>query len=50
MSLVAFLHMLLNPALNTPQNISHVLLDITIMKPQYIQAETFKILLPDLIA
>jgi hypothetical protein len=50
MSLVAFLHMLLDPILNTPQDIRHVTLHVAVMKPQYIQAETFQILLPHLIA
>jgi hypothetical protein len=49
MSLVAFLHMLLDPILNASQDIRHVTLHIAVMKSQYIQAETFQILLPDLI-
>jgi hypothetical protein len=42
MSVVIFLHMLLNPILNTSQDIRHVTLHVVIMKPQYIQAETFQ--------
>ena len=49
MSLVVFLHMLLNPILNASQNIRHVMLHIAIMKSQDIQAELLQILLPDLI-
>jgi hypothetical protein len=50
MSLVAFLRVLLNPILNTSQDIRHVTLHVAVMKSQDIQAETFQIPLPDLIA
>lgn len=50
MSCGVFLYMLFNPILNAPQDICYVTLYVAVVKPQYIQAETFQILLPDLIA
>jgi hypothetical protein len=43
MSPGVFLLRLLNPVLNTPQNILHVLFDITILKSEDLESETFQV-------
>ena len=40
---------LLNPVLNTPQNIAHVVFDITVMKSEDVQSQTLQVALTTLV-